>query len=122
MRALLTILFLGMLSGGAHAQCQFNGAVYVESGFLKGQDLVDYSDNDLAVHVMGFVNGITLAPMIAAPESCAAAVNACVDGMNNLQMAAIVRKYLVDNPAQWHEGANIIVYRALFGCMLKLPS
>jgi len=53
------------------------------------------------------------APVLGAPKKRLAWLEACTAGWSTQQVAAVVDKFLKDNPARWNEGMNILVYSAL---------
>ena len=51
--------------------------------------------------------------MFGAPENRTQWFHKFMVGMNNVQVAAIITKFLNDNPERWHEPLNILTYQAL---------
>jgi hypothetical protein len=64
-------------------------------------------------YAMGAVNGMHNAPMFGAPENRTKWFDDFLAGMTNEQVAAIITKFLNDNPERWHEPLNILTYDAL---------
>lgn len=64
-------------------------------------------------YAMGAVNGMNNAPMFGAPENRTRWFDDLVAGMTNDQVAAIITKFLNDNPERWHEPLNFLTYAAL---------
>jgi hypothetical protein len=84
-------------------------------GYDTAQGLQRLSDHNLASYVRGFVNGILISTATGAPETCVDQLKKrCLTGRNDQQLAAILRKYLVEHPEEWHWSANIVSWKALF--------
>src|SRR4051812_734877 len=65
---------------------------------LKAQDLAEMSDRDLALYVAGFTNGLIGFTVANSTKECIEQVDQCVAKRNNMQLAAILKKYLSDHP------------------------
>ncbi len=90
--------------------------VEIKFGFLKGNDyLNDLSERERGAYVMGVYDGLLGAALFGTPKRRLAWLEACGVGMGTEQVAAIVDKYLRDNPARWNEGMNVLVYSAMLG-------
>jgi len=111
-RALLAVLALAALAPVGRAAQQQPVEIKV-TGFIKGNTYREYSDDVKAVYVMGVMDGMVIAPVFSAPKKKLAWLEACSVGMSGYQVAAIVDKYLRDNPEHWHEPTNILVYSAM---------
>ena len=64
-------------------------------------------------YAAGAVNGMHNAPMFGAPENRTKWFDDFLAGKTNEQVAAIITKFLNDNPERWHEPLNILTYQAL---------
>ena len=62
---------------------------------------------------MGLIDGLFLSPFFGAPKARIQWLENCVERMTDEQVAAIISKYLSDNPARWHESVHTSVYSAL---------
>jgi hypothetical protein len=53
--------------------------------------------------------------LFGAPNSnkSVAAIHSCLKEMSNVQVAAIITKYVKEHPERWHLGTNILGYEAL---------
>ncbi|PSC03812.1 hypothetical protein SLNSH_17025 [Alsobacter soli] len=102
-------------SGQAFAadSCE-TGPRLIRNGFFKGEDLTQMSEQILLAHVMGFVNGVAMAPFMNAPHACTEQFHACIEGRTNSQLVAQLRKYLQDHPERWHEDAHHVLWSAIF--------
>lgn len=95
----------------AYAECSSSSTV--RAGFATGVDLVNLDDSALAHHLMGFVNGMLVAPFVGGSEACYEQMWGCLHSRSNQQLVAMVRRYLSDHPEEWHSPANIIAYNAI---------
>jgi hypothetical protein len=113
--AFLACIFLvaggSSLVGSQPTQC-FQAAV-ISDGFAAGHDLNRMPQNQILGYVQGFVNAVLAAPLIGAPVDCIGIVRECMIGRSDEQLAAMLRKYLADNPDKWHYRANILTFNAL---------
>jgi hypothetical protein len=50
----------------------------------------------------------------AETQACAEVFRLCIEGKPVTQLAAIVKKYLQDNPQLWDNGFSMIIYNAVF--------
>jgi hypothetical protein len=88
-------------------------AVQIPNAFVTGQKFISLSEADRVHYVMGLVDGIFLAPLYGGSESEVFALQTCLKGRNNVQIAAILLKYIRDQPENWHEGAHTLFSRRL---------
>ena len=72
-----------------------------------------FTDVNKKRYAIGVLDGMFLAPLFGAPKANIKWLENCVVNMTDSQVAAILNKYLIDNPARWHEPLNIIAYSAL---------
>lgn len=103
---LLTLVTLA--SGSASAQ-----GVEIHHGFATGEDYLKMSPPEQRAYTMGLVSGMLLAPLFGASKARMTQVETCVTGMSDTQVAAILAKYLKDNPSRWHETPHVPMYAAL---------
>jgi hypothetical protein len=108
----LIIIGLLLLSPTAEAQ-----SVRIHNGFITGEQYLRMEDSDRRSYVMGLVDGIFLGPLLGGSQERSWNLGRCVEGsgegMTNLQLDAILSKYLKDNPGRWHESAHTSMYSAL---------
>jgi len=88
-------------------------SVLIHNGFGTGQDYVKLSEPQKLVYVMGAINGMIIAPLFGAPKDKMGWLESYIENMTDEQVAAILSKYLQDNPGRWHDGLNILMYQAL---------
>ena len=90
-----------------------DGPVLIKTGFLSGYDYQGLSPQRRRAYAIGFLDGLLVAPFFSAPKTELSWVENCIIGMTDHQVAAILDKYLRDNPARWHETMNVIAWVAI---------
>ena len=90
-------LILGAWATSAAATCG-GSLVSIGHGFQNGEALTRMSDASLLSYLEGSVDTVQAAMLFGANPKCYAAINACVANKSSQQLAAIVRKYLIDHP------------------------
>jgi hypothetical protein len=111
MKTILTtsmVIFLTAMIVSAGEQ-----GVLIHNGFGTGQDYIKMSSVQKRAYAMGSVNGILLAPLFGAPKEKVQWLELYVENMTDVQIAAILSKYLEDNPGRWHDGLHILTYSAI---------
>jgi hypothetical protein len=112
--ALSSLVFLAGLFSASETKAQCTGGeVSVRNGYVIN-DLTNLDDHELALYVMGFVNGILSSTMAGTSNSCLDVIYECIRDRTSGQLAVVVRKYLTDNPGEWHDGNNILIWNAIF--------
>jgi len=91
----------------------FSQPVTIKNGFGSGEDYLKMSQSEQRAYAMGVVNGMLLAPLFGAPKNKMLQIENCLVGMTDSQVAAILAKYLRDNPGRWHETPHTPMYAAL---------
>jgi hypothetical protein len=76
-------------------------------GFGTGQDFLGFSDAGKRAYAMGAINGFLMAPMLGTPEAQVSRVGRCLENMTDVQVAAIIDKWLREHPERWHYGLHI---------------
>ena len=113
-RPILLILILGLATAAIHASAPPpKQGIMIHAGFITGNDYRNLSEERRRAYVMGVVDGMLLAPFFGGDKSQAKWLEACVEGMRDEQLQAVVAKYLADNPAEWNLYAHVLVYSAL---------
>jgi len=94
--------------------------------FLHKKSMATYylelSKKDRTTYVMGFVDGLALAPIMVYPPNKDYIFwfeNLTKTGSTNIQVEAIVTKYVNDHPERWHQPLGYIIYSALFEAFKK---
>jgi hypothetical protein len=64
---------------------------------------------------MGFLDGMFMAPLFGAPDDkkLLNTIGKCAVGMNDVQLAAIVDKYVRSHPEHWHLDVKLEAFDAL---------
>lgn len=93
--------------------------VMVYSGVYDGNFYLQQDEPSKLQYITGVYDGIQLAPLFGAPEDNMGWVYKCCVGMTNLQLKAIVERFMKDNPQRWHDQMNILVYSALIDACKK---
>jgi hypothetical protein len=88
-------------------------AVLIQNGFGTGQDYLKMTKSQQRAYAMGVVNGILLSPLFGAPKGEMKWFESYIVGMSDEQVAAILLKYLENNPGRWHDRLNILAYSAI---------
>ena len=106
----LIIFIVLLLPGHLYAQ-----AVWVESGFLKGENYLLLEPRARHTYVIGLIDGMLAAPLLGGSPQRASTLKQCIEGMTDSQLDAILSKYLKDNPDRWNIAAQISMVNALTG-------
>lgn len=85
----------------------------IKAGFGTGREYLKMTEAQKWAYAMGAVNGMHNAPLFGAPENRTKWFDEYLAGMTNDQVAAIITKFLNDNPGRWHEPLNILSYTAI---------
>ena len=85
----------------------------VHNGFITGNEYFDLiSKPD---YLIGVIDGITLGPLFGANKKKSMEwLTTCVTGMTNLQLLAVVEKFMNENPVRWKEDMHTLVYSSLY--------
>ena len=87
--------------------------VWIHDGFGTGQDYIKMSESQKRAYAMGAINGMIIAPLLGAPKDKMGWLESYIENMTDEQVAAILSKYLQDNPGRWHDGLHILMYSAV---------
>jgi Rap1a immunity proteins len=90
-----------------------NHVVEVVNGF---SDVTDYrKDAEWARgrYVVGVIDGLFVSTSLGASEKATRALKACLNGVNSIQLTAIVDKYVGDHPERWQYGTQLMVFEAM---------
>ena len=87
--------------------------VLIHNGFGTGQDYIKMNQSQKRVYAMGAINGILIAPFFGASKEKMQWFESYVKNMTDEQVAAILSKYLEDNPGRWHDGLHVLMYSAI---------
>jgi hypothetical protein len=107
-RKLLLALFF-VLAGHLYAA----EGVVIRNGFGTGEDFLNMNSAEQRAYAMGVIIGMLLAPLFGASKSNMLWIEQCVERMTDSQAAAILNKYLRNNPGRWHETPHAPMYSAM---------
>lgn len=112
MRAIIAILIVILLSSSTLYASE--GTVRIQDGFLTGQHYIGLSQSEQTYIAMGIIDGFLLAPFFGAPKERMKWFESLLENMTNVQVAAILSKYLEDNPGSWHYPLHLLMYNAIW--------
>jgi hypothetical protein len=89
--------------------------VTIPNGFLRGQDFLEMSEIEKNSYVIGYINGLTVAPVMGAnPEYFEWLEETVLDPtLTNLNYIQIITEYIENNPEAQGRGLNLVTFRAL---------
>jgi hypothetical protein len=87
--------------------------VEIHNGFGTGQAYIKMDESEKRTYAMGAINGMLLAPLFGAPKDRTKWFESYIENMTDEQVAAILTKFLRDNPGRWHEGLHALMYSAI---------
>ncbi len=85
----------------------------IHNGFYTGQDYIEMSESQKRAYAVGAINGMLIAPIFGAPKNEMRWLESYIENMTDKQVAAILSKFLQDNPGRWHDGLQILTYVAV---------
>jgi len=85
----------------------------IHNGFLTGNTFRERTREQKLFYVMGYHDAMMSATMFGAPLSSARELIESIKPMDNVQVLAIVDKYLDDHPERWHYSMNALLFEAL---------
>lgn len=81
--------------------------------FITGNDFLRLDSAQQLVVVEAMLDGIDFAAYISANDHLVKSLNGCTEGMTGGQAAAIVKKYINDNPAKWDWQMGNLTFNAM---------
>lgn len=109
MKRLLALLAL-LLFVNVYANQQ---TVKISPGFFNGKDYFDMSDTEKRAYVTGEINGMLVAPLFGAPEENVNWLKTCSSKMSDEELAAILTRFIRDQPGQMQANLNVVTFNAL---------
>ncbi len=89
-------------------------SVRVHFGFHRASgDYLKWSEDQQRDYIRGVIDGMYLAPLFGAPETNVQWLADYLGTKSDEQVAAIVRKYIKENPEQWDAQLNVQALNAL---------
>ena len=87
--------------------------VKISPGFFSGKDYLDMSDTEKRAYVTGEINGMLVAPFFGAPEENLAWLKTCSAKMSDEDLAAMLTRFIRDQPAQMQTNLNVVTFNSL---------
>lgn len=87
--------------------------VKISPGFFSGKDYLEMSDTEKRAYVTGQINGMLVAPFFGAPEENLNWIKSCSSKMSDEDLAAILSRYIRDQPGQMQTNLNVVTFNAL---------
>lgn len=87
--------------------------VKISPGFFNGKDYLDMSDTEKRAYVTGEINGMLVAPFFGAPEENLNWLKTCSSKMSDEELAAILSRFIRDQPGQMQTNLNVVTFNAL---------
>ena len=87
--------------------------VKISPGFFSGKDYLDMSDTEKRAYVTGEINGMLVAPFFGAPEENVAWLKTCSAKTSDEDLAAILSRFIRDQPGQMQTNLNVVTFNAL---------
>ena len=93
--------------------------ILIPNGFGTGLDFVErrsemyMGPRERMVYARGLINGLSASGLLGASNSRIEALQTCMTGMTDVQVAAILEKYITDNPKEWHRSLSSIGFSAI---------
>jgi hypothetical protein len=87
--------------------------VKISAGFFTGQDYLDMTDTEKRAYATGGINGMLVAPFFGAPEEKLNWLKTCTGKMSDDQIAAILTRYLREQPNQLQTSLNVVTFTAI---------
>src|ERR1044072_6039494 len=85
----------------------------ISPGFFSGKDYLDMSDTEKRAYVTGEINGMLVAPFFGAPEENLAWLKTCSAKISDEDLAALLTRFIRDQPGQMQTNLNVVTFNAL---------
>jgi len=87
----------------------------ITNGYLKASEFLNLNDTQKEAFAIGFLDGIFVAPLLDAPDDGKfyVSLRTCTAEMPGKQVAAIIEKYIRDNPEDWHLQLHTVAFNSL---------
>lgn len=87
--------------------------VAISGGFFSGKDYLEMTDTERRAYATGAINGMLVAPFFGAPEENLNWLKTCTAKMSDEELAAVLTKYVRDDPAQLQYNLNVVTFNAI---------
>lgn len=102
--------FIALVAVSVYANQQ---TVKISPGFFSGKDYLEMSDTEKRAYVTGEINGMLVAPFFGAPEENLSWLKTCSSKMSDEELAAILSRFIRDQPGQMQTNLNVVTFNAL---------
>ena len=96
--------------------------VKISPGFFTGKEYLEMSDTERRAYVTGGINGMLVAPFFGAPEENLNWLKTCTGKMSDEELAAIVTKFIHEQPDQMQANLNVVTFNAVREACRKLSN
>jgi len=96
--------------------------VKISPGFFTGKEYLEMSDTERRAYVTGDINGMLVAPFFGAPEENLNWLKTCTGKMSDEELAAIVTKFIHEQPDQMQTNLNVVTFNAVREACRKLSN
>ena len=87
--------------------------IKISPGFFTAKDYLDMADTERRAYATGEINGMLVAPFFGASEENLNWLKTCTAKMSDEQLAAILTKYIADQPNQMQVNLNVVTFNAI---------
>ena len=87
--------------------------VKISPGFFTPKDYLDMTDTERRAYATGEINGMLVAPLFGASEESLSWLKTCTAKMSDEQIAAILTRYINDQPNQMQANLNVVTFNAM---------
>ena len=87
--------------------------VAISGGFFAGKDYLEMTDTERRAYVTGAINGMLVAPFFGAPPENLNWLKTCTGKMSDDQLAAILTRYINDQPSNLQLNLNVVTFNAV---------
>ena len=101
------------------AEERLERVVGIQDGFVRGKEYLEFSQREQCAYAAGIIDGMLLSPLLGGSKEELKWLDEGILGRSNVEIAAIIKKYLEDNPARRHESLHTIVYSTLWEAFHK---
>lgn len=99
--------------------CALDAQAKLYDGFDTGEQWLKVKEPAARAYVRGYLNGLFMSAIVGAQESCLDRISICIEGKTDQQLAALLRKYLDDHPAERQLPLTTTTYNALTASCLR---
>jgi len=116
----LLVLLVGSSEARAASPCTQDTCGVIGNGMFTGEKLNEMSALNLTVYAAGVVDAWSTTKLFGVRDECYTKLRSCTVGRSGAQFGAMVKKYLRDNPAEWHLQGALMVFKAVLAdCLYK---